>query len=227
MIYRLGLLSAIAVLLGSPAAAQTTSHFGPACIGTDADAADLQVREVACLFELRDRASRKGDILTLKLDNGTTKIYHSNPCTNDSADNCASYRLVGYHVPTKRYLVCGAYYEEHDCKLVSARDGKTTTIANIPHFAPDGSTFIVMGDEYSGALVAIRTMSSNPPAPVWQLEGDDRFGWQFVRWIDNDRVALRLYSDAGSCPSGSCDAVLKRAASGWVLERSLSQPGQK
>jgi len=88
------LASAITTQLGSGAAAAS-------CIGSDADSADPEAREAACLLELGDRASRTGEILSLKLDNGSTKTFRSNPeaCSNDLADKCVNYHLVGFHPP--------------------------------------------------------------------------------------------------------------------------------
>src|ERR1700729_1780412 len=128
-------------LLIAPALAQSNPHAAVAsCIGSDAGSADPEAREAVCLRELRARASRKGNVLSLKLDDGKNKTYRSNPqaCHDDLADKCVNYYLVGYHPSAGRYLVFVTGYEASECKLVSARDGRATTFLDIPHFAPDG-----------------------------------------------------------------------------------------
>jgi hypothetical protein len=49
-----------------------------------------------CLAELAARASRTGNVLSLKLDDGSTRTFRSNPeaCKNDIADKCINYRLI-------------------------------------------------------------------------------------------------------------------------------------
>jgi hypothetical protein len=95
---------------------------------------------------------------------------------------------------------------------VSVRTGKATTFRNVPHFAPDGSTFFVTG--YDGAYdnwLGIGSVASDPPELVW--EKDPTFGeeWEFVRWINNNQVAL--------VDASKNEAVLKRTGDGWALER--------
>src|SRR5262249_5321749 len=133
-------------LLASQAAAQSANNgVGTGCVGSDADSKDLKARERICLRELGDHASRSGNVLSLKLDDGKVKELRNNPkaCSNDDASICANYYLVGFYPPTGRYLVYATYYEGFECKLVSVHTGKATTFRNIPHFAPDGSTFFV------------------------------------------------------------------------------------
>src|SRR5262245_53558719 len=223
MIYAAILSSLLALVWVVPAAAQSSAPDAAAtCVGSDADSASPEARESACLLELGDRATRKGNALLLKLDHGQTKAYRSNPeaCQNDVADKCVTYRLVGYHPSAKRYLLLVAGYEGRECKLVSARDGKATTFLDVPHFAPDGSTFFV--NVYDGSYdnwFGIGSVASNPPALVWEMGPNVHQGWNFVRWIDNDQIALRDTAMSESCPDGNCEAVLKRAADGWLLER--------
>jgi len=199
------LASLAVVSLAGPVTAPSSSEAAAvSCIGSDADVADLEAREAACLRELGKRASRTGNILSLKLDNGTTKTLRSNPeaCKNDLADKCVRYRLVGFHPLAGRYLVYVTGYENFECQLVSARTGRATAFLNIPHFAPDGSTFFVTG--YDGTYdnwIGIGSVASDPPALVWEL-GPNSEGWEFLRWIDNDQVALRALRRLRAAPMG-------------------------
>jgi hypothetical protein len=210
------------VLLAGPAASQSVDATTQRCIGSDAETKDLEARESVCLRELADKASRTGNVLSLKLDNGKTKTFRSNPeaCGKDDANHCENYYLVGFHPSSGRYLVYGSYYESFDCKLVSARTGKATSFRNIPHFAPDGQTFFISG--YDGTYdnwLGVGSMKSDPPALIWEKRSETYQDWQFVRWIDNDRIAVRDPGGNERCPGKDCEAVLKRTKGEWTLDR--------
>jgi hypothetical protein len=218
-------LASLAVVssLSLVTAPSSSGAAAASCIGSDADVADLEAREAGCLRELGKRASRTGNVLSLKLDNGTTKTFRSDPeaCKNDRADKCVNYRLVGFHPLAGRYLVYVTGYENFECRLVSARTGRATTFLNIPHFAPDDSTFFVTG--YDGNYdnwIGIGSVASDPPALVWEM-GPTMASWEFLRWITNDQVALRDTAQDESCPKGNCEAILKRTGDVWVIEHLL------
>src|SRR5215471_7745042 len=120
-------LAWIALLLFvGEAVAQGNAAAPPrACIGVDFDfdeRAQVAPREATCLRELRKSASRKGDLLTLRLENGTSKTYRDNPkpCDIGDARNCVHYSLVGYHPRARVYSILVQYYEKSRCDLVSA-----------------------------------------------------------------------------------------------------------
>lgn len=189
------------------------------CVGSDAGSASPEAREVSCLRELAVRASRAGNVLTLRLNDGSAKSFRSNPeaCRNDAADKCVTYRLVGFHAAAQRYLVHVARYEGVECRLVSARTGRATTLLDVPHFAPDGSTFVVTGFDYAfNSWITIGSVASDPPALSWKSD-PLREEWMFVRWIDNDEVAVRNTLKSASCPDGACDAILRRSGTSWTL----------
>ena len=190
------------------------------CVGSDAGSASPEAREVSCLRELAARASRAGNVLTLRLNDGSTRSFRSNPeaCKNDVADKCVTYRLVGFHAAAERYLVRVAGYESVECRLVSARTGRVTTMLDIPRFAPDGSTFVVIGvDEAYNSVITIGSVASDPPAVSWKSGFSILESWTFVRWINNDEVAMRNTVKSAACPDGACDAILRRSGTGWTL----------
>jgi hypothetical protein len=234
-----GLLGAAQALLVSAGLAQPNSARPAAgCVGVDYDEhADPKIRENACLSELRNSATRKGALLTLKLENGATKTFLSNPtaCQSDDASRCTDYRLIGYHAAAHLYLIRGQGSQEHDCALVRSRDGKVTTLANVPHFAPDGSTFILVNDNATTIRsfdLAIGSITADGPALVWQRPPNDSEAFEFLRWIDRDRIAFEVrYLDqkpseqkGSECPQKKCDAVLVRFGASWTTRRL--PPGQ-
>jgi hypothetical protein len=197
------------------------------CISSDPVVDDPKARELVCLRELGDRVSRNGNVLSLKLDDGRTRLFRSNPkaCENDDADHCEKYYLVGFHPASGRYLVYGTYYENSDCKMVSARSGKATSFRDVPRFAPDGQTFFVTGvDGTYDDWIGVGSMMSDPPALQWEQAAEQSVFWHFVRWIGNDRIELSTHKENESCSDGNCDAVLTRTKAGWALERQPSKP---
>src|ERR1700745_3731669 len=96
---RYGVLALVAgVWLVAPASAQTTKEaVAASCVGSDPDFKDPKAREIVCLRELGDRVGRAGNVLTLKLGDGRTRIFRSNPkaCQDDDANHCENYHLVG------------------------------------------------------------------------------------------------------------------------------------
>ncbi|MGP0094328.1 MAG: hypothetical protein ACLPKB_30945 [Xanthobacteraceae bacterium] len=228
----MGLVGAVgmaqASLFGAVLAQSGPTRPTATCIGVDYDEhADPKVRESACLSELRNSVTRKGALLTLKLENGATKTFLSNPtaCQNDDASHCADYRVIGYHAAARLYLIRGQGYQEHECALVRARDGKVTTLANVPHFAPDGATFILVNDNATTIRpfdLAIGSITADGPALVWQRPPNDSEAFEFQRWIDNDRIAFvvrNLDQKGNECPQRKCDAVLVRFGAGWTTLR--------
>jgi hypothetical protein len=218
------------VLLTGPAAAQSGESAAARCIGSDAESGDKKARERLCLKELADRAQRTGNTLTLRLDDGKTRVFRSEPgaCAKDDASHCASYYLIGFLPSAGRYLIYGSYYESFDCKMVSAHTGKATSFRNIPRFAPDGTTFFVTG--YDGTYdnwLGIGSIVSDPPALTWEMGPIVHESWEFVRWIDNDQIAFRDSGTSEKCPEGNCEAILKRTGTAWQLERLPSKGRSK
>ena len=219
------------LLIADEAVAQSSQGTaGERCIGSDAESKDPNARERICLKELGDRAQRSGNALTLGLEGGKTKVFRSDPdaCAKDDAAHCANYYLVGFLASARRYLVYATYYEGFECKMVSASTGKATTFRNIPRFAPNGSTFFVTGHDggYDNWL-GIGSVMSDPPALTWEMGPIVHENWEFVRWIDNDRVALRDSGSSEKCPDGNCEAILRREAKAWRLERLPPQSRSK
>lgn len=185
----------------------------------DRDRAEQQ--EEHCLQVFAQSAIRQGDVLRLKLDDGTFKAYQSNPaaCDSDDADHCVHYWLVGYHEAARLYIVLTGDYDDFGCIFVSARDGAETNIGGIPHFAPDESTFIIIFD-----LDGFAIGSAGNPASLrrmdWTANSNDGEFWRFQRWLDGDRIALGFEGSSNVCPDGNCRATLVREGNSWMLQRS-------
>lgn len=212
---------------GTPAAtdlvvAPLNAVAAGACTGSDADAAEPKARETVCLQELGQRASRKGNVLSLKLDDGTTKAFRSDPeaCKRDDAERCGKYRLIGFHAASGHYVVHGQGYDDYDVRLVSARTGKATKLVDVPHFSPDGSTFVTARCDELACSISLGSIASDPAAIVWGKKDRELHGrgWKFLRWIDDDQAALRGTAHTEGCAGTACEAILKRVGSSWTIE---------
>jgi hypothetical protein len=181
----------------------------------------VAAREAVCLKELGRRVSRKGKVLSLKLDNGTTKNFRNkNEGGSLDCESCVDYYLVGFY---STYSTAGAYlvheqldesYDETHYQLVNVHTGETKEVEGVPRFAPNNSTFFVKICSEGSCSLNIKSMASS--APAW--EEADPGHWDFVRWIDNDRIALRVAQKTPRCPRGNCKAILKRTGSSWTIE---------
>jgi hypothetical protein len=209
-------------LLAEPGRAQSDSaRSAPYCSKADFvhENSDNDLsQETLCLRALAKAADRHRNILTLRLDDGKAKTYQSNPeaCQNHDAQACRIYRLIGYHPSARLFMVLASYYEGIDCFLISAHDGRTTKLPDVPHFSPDGSTFIVMDE--SGFTIG--SVASNPPSltSIEWADAKDSLTWEFRRWLDVDHIALRTDSQSARCPRANCEAVLVRDSTGWKIQ---------
>ena len=220
---------ALLVFAGEATAQRNSAAPATVCVGVDfADDEHAQAapREATCLRELRKSASRKGDLLTLRLANGASKTYRDNPkaCGSDDAGNCIHYSLVGYHPLARLYSILVRYYEGSRCDLVSARTGNAVSLSAVPHFSPDGSSFIVIDNDvaYGGPYdIAVGSTASDPPSLVWQHREHGLVEWHLQHWIDNNRAVLRAIPAGApeTCQRQDCDAILVRFGTTWTIRR--------
>jgi hypothetical protein len=218
----------LTLVLPGHAAAQAGSNAGPATCGVDIDGERADAREVACLREFGRLASREGNLLTLRLENGGSKVYRDDPkaCETDDAKNCISHRLAAYHAEAHVYSIIIQYYEGSSVELLSARTGKVLLVSGVPYFSPDGSRFVVIDNDYGHGGphdLSVGSTANSLLSLEWEhlSEGDELREWRLERWIDNDHIALRVFpADTGQkCPDNNCDAILTRFGNGWVISR--------
>ena len=140
----------LALLLPGYTAAQEGTKTSAATCGVDIDGEKADALETACLREFGRLASREGDLLTLRLENGASKVYRDDPkaCETDDVKNCINHRLAAYHAEARVYSIVIQYYEGSSVELLSARTGKVLLVSGAPYFSPDGSRFIVIDNDY-------------------------------------------------------------------------------
>jgi hypothetical protein len=209
-------------------AAQSGSNAVPAICGIDIENQKADVQEAACLREFGRLASRKGDLLTLRLENGGSKAYRDDAkaCDADDAQKCTYYRLAAYHPKAQVYSIWIQYYEGSGFELLSARTGNVLRLSGTPFFSPDGARFVVIDNDYAygGPYdLAVGSNASGSLSLDWEQvsTGGGPLEWRLQRWIDNDHIALRVFAaDTGQkCPDNDCDAMLARFGNSWALRR--------
>jgi hypothetical protein len=218
----------LALVLAEHAAAQAGSNAAPATCGVDIENQKADDQEAACLRKFGKLASRKGDLLTLRLENGGSKTYRdeAKACDSDDAQKCTYYRLAAYHPKAQVYSIWIQYYEGSGFELLSARTGNVLRLSGTPYFSADGSRFIVIDNDYAygGPYdLAVGSNTNGSLALDWETVSKEGgpMEWRLQRWIDNDRIALRVFkADTGQkCPDNDCDAMLVRFGNSWALRR--------
>jgi hypothetical protein len=210
----------------SPVTAETTAlSTGSYCGNRDFD--DLghpEHQEAVCLVKLSNLASRSEKTLLLKLVSGASKTFKSSgkeACAADGgADTCVNYFLIGYHSSAHLFLILVWGYENHEVLLVNAIDGTESKLASVPHFSPDGSIFIVIDNDITIREFdfAIGSLKGNRPALLWKRNSkDDYESWDFERWLDEHRIALKAGNDE-ICPKGNCESILTQIGKEWTLK---------
>jgi hypothetical protein len=168
--------------------------------------------EAKCLAKLRGIASRSDKNLSLKLDNGSTKLFPSTDLCELAGESCMRTSLTDYRPSQHLFVLSAQYYESTGSIIVSRRTGQIFRIEDaVPHFSPDGKRFIVVAvSEQDGVNeVAIYSMSAFPPVLEWKYTPKSTmFG--FVGWNGNDQVKLRELNQ-------NSEADVSHAATGWRL----------
>jgi hypothetical protein len=178
-------------------------------------------KEAKCLADLHGIASRNGDVLNLRLDNGATKTFRSNPkaCDGDAV-KCDVTTLIGYMPPQHMFVLRRGGYEIVRYLVVSGQNGKSFELEAEPHLAPDGKRFVVVAvDEMNGweRDVAIFSTSSFPPRLEWsyRTQKPDEFAiYSFAGWDGNGRIKLRV----SGAQDKETETDVTRAAEGWKLK---------
>jgi hypothetical protein len=196
------------VLLPSPALAQKSSRsLEPVLCEEEKD----------CLAKLRGKVSRKGRVLTIKLENGRrTNFEDSKTCASDE-ENCITHWLSGYRPAQGIYLVSWSGWEDSGSTVVSAETGQAEEFGDTPEFSPSGSSFVILGGEY-GDRLSIWSLASGEIKQEFTYTFtffEAREAWLFLGWDGENRIRLRVTPAGDNAPDVDTDAVFKEQ--GWVL----------
>jgi hypothetical protein len=176
-------------------------------------------KEAKCLTDLHGIASRNGNALNLRLDNGSTKTFRSSKPCEEAGETCDVTTLVGYMPPQHMFVLRRDGYESVRYLVVSGQNGKSFELEAEPHLAPDGKQFVVVGaDEMNGweRDVAIFSASSFPPKLEWgyRTQPPDEYAtYAFAGWDGNGRIKLR----ATGAQNAQTETDVRHTAEGWKL----------
>ena len=209
------------------AAGQAISNSPDSTCNADTEDQKAEARQAECLRTLGTKVIRKGEQLTLRIENGKSKVYRDNPkaCASDDAKNCIAHWLVGYHPGARVYSILIGYYEGSNVELVSARTGQVLRVGGEPHYSADGSRFLIIDNDlaYGGPYnLAVGSTTNGSLKLDWQRADEgEPMEWHIQRWIDDDHIALRVFhaDTAPSCADGGCDAILTRFDKGWAVRK--------
>lgn len=175
--------------------------------------------EPACLAKFHDLVSRVGDNLIFKLDDGKTKTIHGDAkgCQAAPVVSCSVYRLVGYIVSSRQFVLRALGYEDERAWLVSQRSGVVTKLWGYPRLSPSGKQFITVAASEAWNIDDPIEIYSNiePPRIVWKYpnQPEQEELYTFDGWDGEDHVKLHTTSE----PQISTD--VSRTADGWTLKR--------
>ena len=167
-------------------------------------------------------ASRKGESADVAARKWRVEAYRNDAkaCDTDEA-RCTYYQLAAYHPKAQVYSIWIQYYEGSGFELLSARKN-VLRLSGTPYFSADGTRFVVIDNDYAYGGPYDLAVGSNANGSLsldWETvsKQGDPMEWRLQRWIDNDRIALRVFkADTGQkCPDNDCDAMLVRFGNSW------------
>jgi hypothetical protein len=196
------------------------------CRPTEAEHDKVDDVEQRCLAQLKGIASRAGDILTLKLDNGQTKTFRSETkaCDEADAEKCLKYWLTAYLPALRAFIIDASAWEAGGVAYVSRRSGAVTMLEEQPQFSPSAQRFAVVKASESEPIdnaIVIYSTATDPPTLEWSYpQPQDYALYKFVGWDGENRIRLSLYTRLTPHDElGEYDADLVRLPQGWMLNR--------
>jgi len=189
-------------------------------------------REKDCLAKLNGLADRKGNVLRLKLENGTEKTFRENrqACDAHDAEECLRYDLRAYLPAQHAYVVKWSGYEESGSLVISTKTGHSVELDSLPQFSPSGRWFASVNvNQIDESQYAFGIWSTTPDGPQQVFRYSARMTqpdehWEFVGWDGDDRIKLKVSINPGSGQMREMETSAVRTAQGWRLNWPLPLP---
>ena len=173
----------------------------PCCIpGRGADPRETTVFAAARDSAGKDRASREGPILRLRLQDGRTlKITDCDDQGACEADRYRRHRLAAWWPSLGLYVLSVGLYEDGLAYLVSEKDGRTTRVAAVPVLSPSGRRAVALSSNaMNGVDLDLLDLSVQPPQvtrieqmPACPGSGPDSLLRPRPVWVDENRVRFQ------------------------------------
>ena len=181
--------------------------------------------EAECLKQLAGMARRDGDHLRLMLANGQARTLTTTrqACDADIYEKCLIYRLEGYFVRHRQFLVeVGFLNHGGSTFLVSRRTGRHIRLDATPHYSPSGKRLAAVSasesQDHGENSIEIWT-ASDPPRSEWRHEvpeGEYAL-YQFIGWDGEERLKMTVTTRIGGQLHGSLPVEAVRTRDGWKL----------
>jgi hypothetical protein len=196
-------------LLTAPAFSQSSPDQKPVdCVVKD------NIEDSACQKALKGLFTRKGDTLTLNLENGKSKKYTGNSaaCSDDDVSKCIIFRVRRYFPQSHSYVIQRALYECGTYLFVNRRSGSETVMREIPTLSPNAQ--YALSIDQSDACerkydIAIWSIEADPPKLEFKYQAKEYENWDVTAWEDDTHIKVKA--------SGQ-QAELVRNEKGWALQ---------
>jgi hypothetical protein len=189
--------------------------------------------EAHCLEVLKTIAVRKGDVLQLTLEDGSTRSFKdvTEGCepTSFVFEKCYVFRLQAYSRIGNSFTVSASFMECGHYLVVDRRGGETL-LDTMPVYSPLGTRFIsVNASELCDRPydVAIWSTDVSPPKREWEYahaNGGPYEVWEFLGWDGETTIRLRATVFDGKGGAQTYDTEAVHTAEGWRLARPWMAP---
>lgn len=140
--------------------------------------------------------------VTIKLNNGSTKVFTNGSCEN--ADSCVLYSLFGYIPKLDMLVLVIHYWESLEIGLVDMENGSLITLLDFPSFSPSYDKLVVSfnaeGPETPIVYDAISVWNLNGKTlkKTWTLHTVNTL-MSFPEWINDSTVVIKKieYTESG------------------------------
>jgi hypothetical protein len=161
--------------------------------------------EKACIVKTNSLATHRGAELTLKLSNGTAKVYKDNQskaaCEGGPYESCKTYMLYDFFPEHGLFLVNVAYNESNEWILVRQRDGREVQVVAPPGYSPNrkwlASVYWTDGPDDRNNGIDIVPANLNATDLAFHYRPKEYELWEYVGWDKDDRLLLKVTWHAG------------------------------
>jgi hypothetical protein len=165
----------------------------------DAGFAELKQQEPERIRSQHGQVSRSGGELALRLASGRRTFFRNDEsqCLQGvipaRTDGCVEFFFVGERIG-RFYLLRARYAAGSDYRLIDEASGRTTKVADEPHFSPDGARFVVASAAEANSASGVEIWSANDGAPVleWTHVPTQYALYYFVHWEGDKAVAIEV-----------------------------------
>jgi hypothetical protein len=228
------MLGLTTIMAGSAALADPAPVITGSRVTCDADydtpKDKIAAFEAACLGKTEGIVSRDGDKLIVKIADGKTKTFDSNPkaCEEDEGDNCKNVWLQIFDPKVGYALVVESYYESGAYQLIDLKTGEMTDILAIPEFSPAGNQLVsVIINEMDAPEeeLMIYDLTASPfkktlsvkygtALKLAKRKKDSSAFFSFDGWDGEDKIRLKI-GDGGETTYAK--ALVTRKDGKWTL----------